>query len=61
MGHDPGKNHPSGQPSTMINYRSGGTPWGVMVAPDGSVIFNDFSINADAAITYLEKEIAKLS
>lgn len=61
MGHDSGKDHPSGHPSTMRNYRSGGTPWTVVVAPDRSVIFNDFSINADAAIDYLKKEIAKMS
>lgn len=61
MGHDSGKDHPSGQPSTMVNYRSGGTPWAVLVAPDGKVIFNDFSINVDSVISYLNKEITKLT
>ncbi|MEH6457918.1 MAG: hypothetical protein V7749_16440, partial [Cocleimonas sp.] len=61
MGHDSGKDHPSGHPSTMVNYRSGGTPWAVLVAPDGKVIFNDFSVNVDSVINYLNKEIAKLS
>ena len=61
MGHETGEDHPSGQPSTMINYRSGGTPWAVIIAPDGKVIFNDFQINVEDAIDYLNKEIAKLS
>ena len=61
MGHDSGKDHPSGHPSTMVNYRSGGTPWAVLIAPDGKVIFNDFSVNVEGMIAYLTKEIAKLS
>ena len=61
MGHETGKEHPSGHPSTMVNYRSGGTPWAVMIDPKGTVIFNDFSINPEAAINHVKKEIAKLT
>ena len=61
MGHENGKDHPSGHPSTMINYRSGGTPWAVIIDPKGKVIFNDFSLNIEAATAYIKKEIAKLS
>lgn len=61
MGHETGKGNPHGQPSTMVNYRTGGTPWGILIAPDGSVIFNDFSINAESAIEYIKKEIEKLA
>ena len=61
MGHENGKDHPSGHPSTMVNYRSGGTPWAVLVAPEGKVIFNDFSINVEGVINFLIKEIDKLS
>ena len=61
MGHESGKDQPNGHPTTMINYRSGGTPWAVLIAPDGRVIFNDFSVNVDSVINYLSKEIAKLS
>lgn len=61
MGHETGKGNPHDRPSTMVNYRTGGTPWGIMIDPNGNVIFNDFSINADAAIEYLKKEMDKLS
>jgi len=61
MGHETGKGNPHDRPTTMVNYRTGGTPWGIMIDPNGNVIFNDFSINADAAIDYLKKEIARLS
>jgi len=61
MGHDSGENHASGHPSSMRNYRSGGTPWAVVIAPNGRVIFNDFQINIDAAISYIKKETAKMA
>lgn len=61
MGHESGRDNPNGHPSTMTNYRSGGTPWAVLIAPNGKVIFNDFQVNVDALTTYLQNEIAKLS
>jgi len=61
MGHESGEGNPHDRPTTMVNYRTGGTPWGIMIDPNGNVIFNDFSINADAAIEYLKREIDKLS
>jgi len=61
MGHESGEDHPSGHPSTMANYRSGGTPWAVLIAPNGKVVFNDFRIDFDLLNNYLKKEIAKLS
>ena len=61
MGHETGKDKPYGRPSTMINYRTGGTPWIVLIAPDGTVIFNDFHINPEPTIDYIKKETAKLS
>ena len=61
MGHETGKGNPHNRPTTMVNYRTGGTPWGILIAPDGNVIFNDFSINAEGAIDYIKKEIARLS
>lgn len=60
MGHESGADSPNGHPSTMINYRSGGTPWAVLIAPDGKVIFNDFRVNYDMLKNYLHKEITKL-
>ena len=42
-------------PEIMIKYRSGGTPWTVIIDPEGRVAFNDFHIEADAAAGYIEK------
>ncbi len=53
MGHDPG--HRGGQPTTMIDYRTGGTPWMILIDPQQRVVFNDYSINADKAIEFLVK------
>jgi len=54
MGHDPGEN----RSRTMMAYRTGGTPWMILINPDREVVFNDFGINADAAIEFLLRETA---
>jgi len=38
MGHDEGSEIPRELPAVMVNYRTGGTPWLVLVAPDGAVV-----------------------
>ncbi len=57
MGHDAGTEN-SRHPLTMINYRSGGTPWIVIVNPEGFVEFNYFHLNIDGFIGYLKQELA---
>ena len=54
MGHDPGENN-GGRPKTMLSYRTGGTPWMILISPDRQVVYNDFGINADSAIEFLQK------
>jgi hypothetical protein len=47
---------PNGQyPTTMVNYRTGGTPWFVVIDPVGTVIDNGFSIDASNLLTVLGK------
>ena len=59
IGHDPG---PRNQRSlTMDRYRSGGTPWTVIIGPDGVVRFNGFNIKADKAIGLINELIPKMS
>ena len=41
-------------PEIMIKYRSGGTPWTVIIAPEGEVVFNDFHLEADSAAALIE-------
>ena len=39
-----------GTPEIMRKYRTGGTPWVVIIDTNGRVVFNDFHIDADRAI-----------
>ena len=45
----------SGTPKIMRQYRSGGTPWVVVIDKQGKVVFNDFHIDRDAAAKAIEK------
>lgn len=56
MGHDPGGD--TGRSYTMTDYRTGGTPWMILINPQREVIFNDFSIKADKAIEFLKAQTA---
>lgn len=61
MGHDAGDASTHRRPNTMQSYRTGGTPWAILISPNGRVIYNGFSIDGDSAIRYLTKEIKNLS
>ncbi len=61
FGHDAGDPKSHGHPKTMVDYRSGGTPWAVLISPEGKVLFNDFQINAEGAIQLLSEEIKKMT
>lgn len=54
MAHDPGI---EGQrlPETMLKYRSGGTPWTVVINKEGQVVFNQFNIAPDQAIDLIRR------
>ncbi len=56
FGHDPGENQPHGRPKTMIDFRTGGTPWHILINPRGQVVFNGFSLDTDAAIAHIRSE-----
>jgi len=38
----------------MSRYRSGGTPWTVLIGPDGRVKYNDFHISPEAAVKWID-------
>lgn len=42
-------------PTIMEDYRTGGTPWFIVIDPKGEVIFNDFSLDADRLIGAFEE------
>lgn len=58
MGHDAGNPQGDHQPRTMRQYRSGGTPWVVIIDPEGRVVYNDFHIDPDRFIAYLDTRFA---
>ena len=52
-GHDPGAG--GRRPSLMRGYRTGGTPWTILIDKRGVVRFNGFRIRPDKAIAAIEK------
>ncbi len=58
MGHDPGNPDTGARPVTMQRYLTGGTPWLILINPDGLVVFNDFHVNRDKLIEYVGEQIA---
>jgi thiol-disulfide isomerase/thioredoxin len=40
-------------PQIMAAYRSGGTPWFVVIAPDGRVVYDGFGLDADRLVQAL--------
>ncbi|MFK8082953.1 MAG: peroxiredoxin family protein [Granulosicoccus sp.] len=58
MGHDPGNQEKDEYSSTMVNYRTGGTPWLILVNPEGVVVFNRFYVNTEALIDYVAEQVA---
>ena len=57
FGHDAGDPHGDRLPRTMREYRSGGTPWIVVVAPNRHVIFNDYHLDASSFIDWLKPKL----
>jgi thiol-disulfide isomerase/thioredoxin len=55
MGHDAGNPDGDHRPKTMKDYRTGGTPWTVIIDPNGVVAFNDFHVNIDKFIEFIAK------
>lgn len=38
----------------MARYRTGGTPWTVIVSPDGGVVYDGFRVDGDKAIEFFK-------
>lgn len=54
FGHDVGSAETGNRSSTMYNYRTGGTPWFIIIDQNDKVVFNDFHLNVDKAIEFLK-------
>ena len=58
MGHDPGDPKTHTPPDTMKNYRTGGTPWLILINPEGVVVYNHFHVDTNKLIDYVASAIA---
>ncbi len=59
MAHAAGNPQTHGIPAIMSKYRSGGTPWTVLIDPKGSVVYNHFHIQPPQAIAMIEQLLSK--
>ena len=55
MAHAAGNPQTHEIPAIMRNYRSGGTPWTVLIDPKGKVVFNHFHIQPTQATALIEQ------
>ena len=57
--------HAAGDPDTheapqiMRSYRSGGTPWAVIIDPAGKIAYNGFHIETAQAVSLIQQLAAK--
>ena len=54
FGHDIGDENSRNISSIMYNYRTGGTPWFIFIDRSDIVVFNDFHLDTEKAIQYLQ-------
>lgn len=54
FGHDIGNEQTGSRSSIMYHYRTGGTPWFILIDQNNRVVFNDFHLNIEKAIEYLQ-------
>jgi len=59
IGHDPGTKASGNVSTVMRSYRTGGTPWTILIDPEGTVIFNHFHIDTDRAIHDIRQLLEK--
>jgi hypothetical protein len=59
MAHAAGNHQTHDIPAIMRNYRSGGTPWTVIIDPAGTVVYNQFHIDANRAAELIKLIMSK--
>jgi len=58
MGHDAGRTSTPERSLTMQRYRTGGTPWVVIIDPSGRVVYNDYHLDVDKLIGFIKQNLA---
>ena len=59
MAHAAGNPQSHEIPAIMSKYRSGGTPWTVLIDSKGSVVYNHFHIQPPQAIAMIEQLLSE--
>ena len=59
MAHTAGNPQTHEIPAIMSKYRSGGTPWTVIIDPKGKVVYNHFHIEPSQATAIIEQLLAE--
>ncbi|WP_432720598.1 peptide-methionine (R)-S-oxide reductase MsrB [Jeongeupia wiesaeckerbachi] len=55
FGHDAGEGRHGAGSVLMERFRNGGTPWFIVIDPDGNVVYNHFHIDADKTIAFFRR------
>ena len=58
FGHAAAPASANAMPAIMTAYRSGGTPWFVVIAPDGRVVYDGFGLDAAALVRAIQPSAA---
>ena len=54
FGHDDGSNVDQKVATTMTNYKTGGTPWFIIINKENEVVFNNFRIDSPSAVEMID-------
>jgi thiol-disulfide isomerase/thioredoxin len=57
MGHDPGDPQTHTRPVTMRRYFTGGTPWLILISPEGEVVFNHYHVDSGKLIEFVAEQV----
>lgn len=57
MGHDPGNPETHERPVTMQAYVTGGTPWLILINPEGVVVYNNFHVDSGKLIEFIAEQV----
>lgn len=55
FGHDAGEGRPGAGSILMQRYQNGGTPWFIIIDPEGVVIYSQFQLDADRVVAALKR------
>jgi hypothetical protein len=53
--HDAGGGSEVAPSTILMQYRTGGTPWFILIDPDGRVVDNDYSLDQEDALDLIAK------